>query len=112
MAVIRKWQEAFSNDRFGLKDAAAKAIYGSKAANGVVVIETRKPETGKLRISYKGDLNLTIPDLTGYNLCNAQEKFEVDKKHGVYSDPWFWEQYLNPNRSLGFLCVVRQREIL
>lgn len=78
-----------------LKDAAAKAIYGSKAANGVVVIETRKPETGKLRISYKGDLNLTIPDLTGYNLCNAQEKFEVDKKHGVYSDPWFWEQYLN-----------------
>lgn len=78
-----------------LKDAAAKAIYGSKAANGVVVIETRKPETGKLRISYKGDLNLTIPDLTGYNLCNAQEKFEVDKRHGVYSDPWFWEQYLN-----------------
>ena len=59
------------------------------------MIETRKPETGKLRISYKGDLNLTIPDLTGYNLCNAQEKFEVDKKHGVYSDPWFWEQYLN-----------------
>ncbi|WP_281644483.1 SusC/RagA family TonB-linked outer membrane protein [Bacteroides zoogleoformans] len=78
-----------------LKDAAAKAIYGSKAANGVVVIETRKPEAGKLRITYKGDLNLTIPDLTGYNLCNAREKFEVDKAHGVYSDPWFWEQYLN-----------------
>ncbi|MDD6507682.1 MAG: SusC/RagA family TonB-linked outer membrane protein [Prevotellaceae bacterium] len=78
-----------------LKDAAAKAIYGSKAANGVVVIETRKPEAGKLRITYKGDLNLTIPDLTGYNLCNAQEKFEVDKAHGEYADPWFWEQYLN-----------------
>lgn len=78
-----------------LKDAAAKAIYGSKAANGVVVIETRKPEAGKLRITYKGDLNLTIPDLTGYNLCNAREKFEVDKAHGSYSDPWFWEQYLN-----------------
>ena len=78
-----------------LKDAAAKAIYGSKAANGVVVIETRKPEAGKLRITYKGDLNFTIPDLTGYNLCNAREKFEVDKAHGTYSDPWFWEQYLN-----------------
>ena len=51
-----------------LKDAAAKAIYGAKAANGVVVIETRKPESGKLRITYKGDLNLTLPDLTGYNL--------------------------------------------
>ncbi|MEY8686714.1 SusC/RagA family TonB-linked outer membrane protein [Bacteroides sp. AN502(2024)] len=78
-----------------LKDAAAKAIYGSKAANGVVVIETRKPEAGKLRVTYKGDLNLTIPDLTGYNLCNAYEKFEVDKMYGLYSDPWFWEQYLN-----------------
>jgi TonB-linked SusC/RagA family outer membrane protein len=78
-----------------LKDAAAKAIYGSKAANGVVVIETRKPEAGRLRVTYKGDLNLTVPDLTGYNLCNASEKFEVDKAHGSYYDPWYWEQYLN-----------------
>ena len=78
-----------------LKDAAAKAIYGAKAANGVVVIETRQPKAGQLRISYKGDINLTIPDLTGYNLCNAREKYEVDKAHGRYSDPWFWEQYLN-----------------
>lgn len=82
-----------------LKDAAAKAIYGSKAANGVVVIETRKPEPGRLKITYKGDLNLTIPDLTGYNLCNAREKYEVDKLYGTYSDPWFWEQYLNKNLS-------------
>ena len=29
-----------------LKDAAAKAIYGSRAANGVVVIETVQPEKG------------------------------------------------------------------
>lgn len=80
-----------------LKDAAAKAIYGSKAANGVVVIETRKPEPGQLKITYKGDLNLTMPDLTGYNLCNAREKYEVDKQHGYYTDSWFWEQYLNKN---------------
>ena len=56
-----------------LKDAAAKAIYGAKAANGVVVIETRQPKAGKMRISYKGDLRLTVPDLTGYNLCDARE---------------------------------------
>ena len=82
-----------------LKDAAAKAIYGAKAANGVVVIETRQPKAGKMRISYKGDLSLTIPDLTGYNLCDAREKYEVDKAHGRYSDPWFWEQYLNQIKS-------------
>ena len=41
-----------------LKDAASTAIYGSKAANGVVVIETVKPEKGRLRLSYKGDFRL------------------------------------------------------
>ena len=78
-----------------LKDAAAKAIYGAQAANGVVVIETHQPKAGKLRISYKGDLSLTVPDLTGYNLCNAQEKYEVEKAHGDNYDSWFQEQYLN-----------------
>ena len=78
-----------------LKDAAAKAIYGARAANGVVVIETRKPEAGKFRITYKGDLNLTIPDLTGYNLTNAMEKYEVERVHQTAQDPWYREQYLN-----------------
>ena len=46
-----------------LKDAAAKAIYGSKAANGVVVIETLQPEKGKLRVSYTGTMNVQLPDM-------------------------------------------------
>ena len=46
-----------------LKDAAAKAIYGSKAANGVVVVETVQPKQGRLRVSYNGSLELTVPDL-------------------------------------------------
>lgn len=41
-----------------LKDAASTAIYGSKAANGVVVIETKKPEQGKFKISYVGDFSV------------------------------------------------------
>ncbi|MBP3827750.1 MAG: SusC/RagA family TonB-linked outer membrane protein [Prevotella sp.] len=67
-----------------LKDAAAKAIYGSKAANGVVVIETVKPESGKLRVSYTGSLNLSFPDLSSYDLCNAAEKVEVERLAGLY----------------------------
>ena len=43
-----------------LKDAAAKAIYGSHAANGVVVIETIQPEKGMLKVTYSGDLNLSL----------------------------------------------------
>lgn len=42
-----------------LKDAASTAIYGSKAANGVVVVETKKPEAGKLRFTYNGSYNVS-----------------------------------------------------
>lgn len=67
-----------------LKDAAAKAIYGSKAANGVVVVETKRLETGELRISYNGNMNITVPDLSSYDLCNAEEKLEIERLNGLY----------------------------
>ena len=69
-----------------LKDAASTAIYGSKAANGVVVIETVKPEKGRLRLSYKGDFSVTMADLTDYNLMNASEKLRFEELSGVYTD--------------------------
>ena len=47
-----------------LKDAASTAIYGSKAANGVVVVETVKPQPGQLRLSYNGSMDISWPDLT------------------------------------------------
>lgn len=68
-----------------LKDAAAKAIYGSKAANGVVVIETVLPEKGKLRVTYTGSMNVQLPDLSSYDLCNAREKLEVEYNAGKYT---------------------------
>ena len=67
-----------------LKDAAAKAIYGSKAANGVVVVETKKLSDGNLRITYTGDMELQFPDLSSYNLSNAAEKLEIELKNGMY----------------------------
>lgn len=68
-----------------LKDAAAKAIYGSKAANGVVVVETIEPESGRLRLTYTGDLNVEAPDLTSYDLTNAAEKLQVEWNAGRYT---------------------------
>ena len=59
-----------------LKDAASTAIYGSKSANGVIVVETVKPEPGQLRVSYSGNFQLQMPDLTGYNLMNGEEKLQ------------------------------------
>ena len=57
-----------------LKDAASTAIYGAKAANGVIVVETKAPEQGKLKVSYNGNFNISFADLTAYNLMNAEEK--------------------------------------
>ena len=68
-----------------LKDAASTAIYGSKAANGVIVVETVKPEAGKLRVSYTGNLNLSMPDLSSYNLMNAREKLEFERLAGRFN---------------------------
>lgn len=69
-----------------LKDATAKAIYGSKGANGVVVIETIIPEQGALRVSYRGDLNIQTPVLRDYNRTNAAEKLEVERLAGSYDN--------------------------
>ena len=67
-----------------LKDAAAKAIYGSKAGNGVVVIETIRPKSGELRVYYSGDFGIEAPDLTGYDLMNAEEKLAYEVQIGMY----------------------------
>lgn len=68
-----------------LKDAASTALYGAKAANGVVVIETMKPEMGEMKFRYTGDFMVQFADLTDYNLMNAEEKIEYEKLAGRWS---------------------------
>ena len=68
-----------------LKDASATAIYGSRGANGVVIITTKPPKPGKLRISYRADMNLEVPDLTAYNLLDARQKLDLEQKVGLYT---------------------------
>lgn len=67
-----------------LKDAASTAIYGSKAANGVIVVETVQPEAGQLRLSYNGNYGIQFADLSAYNLMNASEKLEFERLSGRY----------------------------
>lgn len=67
-----------------LKDAAATAMYGSRAANGVIVIERRAPEAGKFRVQYSGVLSAELPDLSSYNLVNAREKLDTERLAGLY----------------------------
>jgi TonB-linked SusC/RagA family outer membrane protein len=67
-----------------LKDAAATAIYGSRAANGVLVVTTVAPGEGKLRVSYHYELSPSFPDLSSYDVLNAAEKLEYERRAGVY----------------------------
>lgn len=67
-----------------LKDASAAAIYGSRAANGVIVIESKNPEAGKLQISYTFNGSLQVPDLSSYNLMDAAEVLEFQRQAGVF----------------------------
>lgn len=67
-----------------LKDASATAMYGTRGANGVVVITTKVPEHGRLQITYKGGIDLEAPDLTTYDLLNAKDKLQYEKEAGLY----------------------------
>ena len=71
---IRKSIEQNRKLRDILKDASATAIYGSRAANGVVVVTTKAPQEGQLRVSYNLNVAISAPDLSDYHLLNAREK--------------------------------------
>ena len=68
-----------------LKDASATAMYGTRGANGVVVITTRRPEEGTLLVTYSGSINIEAPDLSSYNLMDAGEKLAFEKAAGLYN---------------------------
>ena len=79
-----------------LKDAASTAIYGSRAANGVIVIETVKPKEGQLRVNYSFNGSVTVPDLTDYDLLDAREKVELEKMAGAFEP----DEDMNPSEAL------------
>ena len=68
-----------------LKDASATSLYGSRGANGVIVITTVRPQPGELRVTLNANFNISVPDLTSYNLMNAREKLEFERLAGEYT---------------------------
>nr|WP_315151111.1 SusC/RagA family TonB-linked outer membrane protein [uncultured Flavobacterium sp.] len=86
-----------------LKDAASTALYGSRSANGVVVIETNKPLPGQLQFSYVYNSSYELADLSVYHLMNAEQKLEFERLSGAYiitngsaeTTPFTWDQEYN-----------------
>ena len=61
-----------------LKDAAATALYGARAMNGVVVITTKKGKQGAPRISYTGNFTIrTKPRYSNFDIMNSADQMAV-----------------------------------
>lgn len=88
-----------------LKDASATAIYGSRAANGVIMVTTRKGRTGKPQVHYSG--YAAVESVSGrVNVLNAEEHRAFLTEHNMElaaSDDGYstdWQKELT--RNLGF----------
>jgi TonB-linked SusC/RagA family outer membrane protein len=73
-----------------LKDAAASALYGSRAANGVIVITTKKGKQGKAVINFKASVGMTPAFATdNYETASPEKQIELYYENfwnaGVYS---------------------------
>lgn len=67
-----------------LKDAAAAAIYGSKAANGVLIITTKKGKEGKPRISFNGRFGVATKPVTPDIYMGAAERRAKLQQMAIY----------------------------
>lgn len=74
-----------------LKDASATALYGSRAASGVIVVERKRLTEGSVRVAYNFTGNVQFPYLKDYDLLDAAEKLEYERLAGLYTakqDQW------------------------
>ena len=79
-----------------LKDAASSAIYGARAANGVILVTTKQGKEGKVQVSYDGNIGwqnvVKMPDmLTAKEYMAVQD--QINFNAGV--SPFNWSQYLD-----------------
>ena len=70
-----------------LKDAAATAIYGSRGANGVVLVTTKRGKSGKTNVSYSGNYGVAqafskFPMMNGEQFANFKPPSCVEKRRG------------------------------
>lgn len=78
-----------------LKDASATAIYGSRGANGVIMVTTKKGKTGKSIISYSGNIGSQFV-IDNYKLANGSEYATL--MNTVASTAGQTQPYSNPSQ--------------
>lgn len=59
-----------------LKDAAATGLYGSRAANGVIIINTKRGKAGKTTVEFNNSFGFADPTTGNFRLMNSQELYD------------------------------------
>lgn len=82
-----------------LKDAASAAIYGARAANGVVLVTTKRGKAGKLKATYDAYYGIQNPMTNGVTTLNGKQYMEIINKVLLTQDPsgsllYKWEEEL------------------
>jgi TonB-linked SusC/RagA family outer membrane protein len=64
-----------------LKDAAGAGLYGSRGANGVIVITSKKGRQGKVQMGYRGLMGMSQPmQLSNLQMMNGQQRLEYEER--------------------------------
>ena len=64
-----------------LKDAAGAGLYGSRGANGVIVITSKKGKQGKVQMGYRGQAGMSMPmQLSNLRMMNSQQRLEYEER--------------------------------
>ena len=63
-----------------LKDASAAAIYGSRAAGGVIVVTTKRGKAGKMSVNYSANFSVVMKPQRDGNLMNSKEKLAWEQE--------------------------------
>lgn len=91
-----------------LKDAASTAIYGSRGANGVILITTKKAKEQQTRISYSGYIGISVPNLVKMQSGDEYIQFRRDgyRYRNSWDQPFTDEDVFEPAE----LAVIKSRD--
>lgn len=98
-----------------LRDAAAAAVWGSQAANGVIVITTKKGKAGKNKINYAGNLRIGFrPDYKALHRADANTVIDYEKEQydkGYIEARIFDGSSAGYSQSIGILNAYDRKDI-
>ena len=96
-----------------LKDAAATAIYGARAANGVIVITTKRGKSGKPVINYNTKLSLMpTPGISRLNLLNSEEKVNLELQLLKETYELFGDVYPSYREKGGVASILNKHSLM